>query len=117
LWLALNIELKKLRGDGLQKKYDSCFELQKLVHEWVSDNNLQLFSKSPSVSLTAILLPKSIKATDVQKSLHLKGYYVATGQADFKERLIRIGHMANIDLPEMVTFLETLKGCLKELGH
>lgn len=117
LWLALNTELKKLRGDGLQKKYDTCRALQKLVHNWAEEHKIELFSKRPSTSLTALLLPQKIKATDVQKNMSARGYYIATGQADFKEQLIRIGHMANISPNEMKAFLEELKNCLKELGH
>lgn len=117
LWRALSVELKKLRGLGLEKKYLECKKVQGVVHDWVKENNLKLFSTHPSPSLTAVLLPEHINASDVQKKMTAKGFYLAIGQADFKEKLLRIGHMANISVPEMKNFLNELSICLKELGH
>lgn len=117
LWRALHSELEKLKAGGLQKKYDDCLELQKAVHSWARVNKLELFSQSPSPSLTAVLLPEKIKASKVQEIMIQNGFYLATGQDEYKERLLRIGHMANISLEEMVSFLKSLEATLKELGH
>jgi len=117
LWSALHIELNKLKTKGLQTKFDECVKLQKIVHEWARANELELFSQNPSPSLTALVLPKSISAAAVQKNMIEKGFYLATGQDEFKDRLLRIGHMANIMPKEMTAFLDVLKATLKELGH
>jgi len=118
LWQALHVELKKIDSkDKLLKKYDSCLSLQKKIHLWIEENRLRLFSKRPSPSLTAVQLPDSIKASEVQELMMQKGYYLATGQAEYKEQLIRIGHMANITGEEMDVFLQNLKETLEELGH
>jgi len=117
LWRGLHSELIKLKKNGLQKKYDECLELQSMVHNWAKENKLELFSDNPSPSLTALLLPEQVKSSDVQNKMIEKGFYLATGQDEFKERLLRIGHMANITPDEMKDFLEVLKSTLKESGH
>ena len=109
IWMALHNELKKLKQSGLKTKYQNNLRLQKQILEWAKKNSIKLFSKSPSPSLTALLLPKDIKASALQKKMLDEGYYIATGQNNFKETIIRIGHMANITQDEMTIFLETLQ--------
>lgn len=112
IWRALNSELKKLKNDGLNKKHEACIKLQSQVLTWAKENGLKIFSNSPSPSLTALLLPENLKASDLQKKLLKEGYYIATGQNEFKEKIIRIGHMANISSDEMAHFLNKLKEVL-----
>jgi aspartate aminotransferase-like enzyme len=117
LWQGLHAELRELKSKGLQFKYDECLALQKILHNWAKENQLSLFSKSPSPSLTALVLPNNLSAAVVQKKMIEKGFYLATGQDDYKDKLLRIGHMANITPKEMKDFLEVLTATLKEMGH
>jgi aspartate aminotransferase-like enzyme len=114
VWRALHLELQKL---DTKKKYELCEALKMKIHNWAKENNIELFSKRPSSSLTALLMPSDISAKKVQKLLLDKGYYVATGQDQYSDRLIRIGHMANLNEDEMGELLLALKNSLKELGH
>ncbi len=120
VWRALHAELKTLQGNSLSDKYKTCLTLQKTVHDWVqknSDYKLELFATNPSPSLTAILLPDHLSASKIQKSLIEKSYYIAKGQGDYSDKLLRIGHMANITKEEMDTFLSVLTETLKEQSN
>lgn len=116
-WRALHAELTHLKNTGLDTKFKICLNLQKIVFTWAKENNLQIFSKSPSPSVTALLLPDNMSASKIQKALITKGYYIAKGQGDYSDKLLRIGHMANISEAEMNEFLNILSETLKELGY
>ncbi len=118
IWRALHAELQTLDEDSLSRKHEACLSLQKTVHDWVLKNSkthqLELFSKNPSPSLTAILLPEHLSASSIQKDLIKKDYYIAKGQGEFSDRLLRIGHMANLTKSDMKIFLDVLAETLKE---
>ena len=110
VWQALLIELEKLtKPKGLIQKYELNYRAQKMILEWIEDSCFELFSENPSLSLTALLAPQKLSAKAVQKRLLEKDYFVSTGQGDFTDKLIRIGHMANVDLEDLKILLDLLK--------
>lgn len=115
VWSALHTELKKNQAKGIENKFEESKKLQELLHSWALDNSIELFSKNPSLSLTALKTPAGMSAGAIQKALNDKGYYIAKGQDEYADKIIRIGHMANISFDEMKTFLSVLKETLKEL--
>jgi len=116
LWQALLIELEKISDPkDLKSKFDLNLKAQSLIKKWVKSSCFELFSESPSPSLTALLAPKEISTKEIQKLLIDKGYFVGAGQGEFKDKLIRIGHMANVNLDDLETLLQELKNVSDEL--
>lgn len=79
---------------------------------------LGLFSSSPSSSVTAIALPEDIKSTDVVKTLRKEyGLSIAGGQAQVKEKIIRIAHMGWINEQDLLCCFSLLEKVLKDLNY
>jgi aspartate aminotransferase-like enzyme len=115
IWQALLVELKKLSAPGaLEKKFELNKKAQSLILDWVKDSVFELFSESPSPSLTALIAPPGLSTKVIQKRLIGEGYFVGTGQGSFKDKLIRIGHMANVDLDDLAALLSLLKKISEE---
>ena len=114
LWQGLLIELKRLSNTGaLKEKFELNLKAQNMILDWTKDSCFSLFSESPSPSLTALIAPEGLSTKVIQKRLIDQGYFVGAGQGDFTDKLIRIGHMANVDLDE----LKLLLGLLKEVSE
>jgi aspartate aminotransferase-like enzyme len=81
---------------------------------------LELLSpKSPSNSVTAVLLPPSIKDGNLFIA-HLKkrfGITVAEGQDKYKGKMFRIAHLGFFDELDLLSFLTAAEMGLSEMGH
>ncbi len=121
VWRALHLQLQSIKNTGLSLKYMNSLSLQKIILNWVLKNHeglkIKIFSKNPSPSLTAILLPDTLSASKIQKALLQQGYYIATGQDHYSDKLLRIGHMANLKESDMYDFLVVLEKTLKDQSH
>jgi aspartate aminotransferase-like enzyme len=88
------------------------------THAWVDELNGSLGEgygilardgfRSPTV--TAITLPEAVQGTNVVAAVRDRGFTIATGYAELKNRCIRIGHMGDHSMQE----LETLLGVVRE---
>ncbi len=121
IWRALYLELKNIKNTGVALKYTNSLSLQKIILNWILKNHkdlkIKIFSKNPSPSLTAILLANTLSASKIQKALIQQGYYIAIGQDDYSDKLLRIGHMANLTESDMYDFLAVLEKTLKDQSH
>jgi aspartate aminotransferase-like enzyme len=78
---------------------------------------LELLASRPADSVSAVLMPESISAPDVVKTmLDSHGVTIAGGQAHLKPRLVRIGHIGFFDRTDILTALSALELTLEELG-
>lgn len=116
LWLALRAELLKLKTAGLESKFSEIQSLQSKILNWAKENRIKIYSQAPSPSLTSLEMPASISAQKIQKKLIEKGYFVAVGQDEIKDKVLRIGHMANVTEHELDKLLKVLLETLKEEG-
>ena len=115
LWQGLLKELKKLsEPGGLEKKYKLNLQAQNMILQWSKESCFSIFSENPSPSLTALLAPQGLSTKVIQNRLIDRGYFVSAGQGDFKEKLIRIGHMTNVDLEDLKVLLDLLKEISEE---
>lgn len=98
LVLALKTATDNLQGEGLQKQIDHVNQLSHLSKQALEILQLSIFSKSPSPSLTAFYIPKTINAeewiTELQVTYNI---YLVGGQDQLKGKIIRIGHMGDIN--------------------
>jgi aspartate aminotransferase-like enzyme len=78
---------------------------------------LELLASRPADSVSAVLMPESLDAPQVVKTmLDSHGAIVAGGQAHLKPRLVRIGHIGFFDRTDILTALSALELTLEELG-
>jgi aspartate aminotransferase-like enzyme len=79
---------------------------------------LQLFSKNPSSSVTAIVAPQNIKSSELVKKLRKEyGLSIAGGQAEYKDKIFRIAHMGWINEQDLVMCFSLLEKVLSDLGY
>ena len=79
---------------------------------------LQVFSKSPSDSVTALCPPAGIAVKDIRNELEKRyGIESAGGQDQLKGKIFRLGHMGYVDEMDTVLAIAALEQVLYKLGH
>ncbi|MCX6113531.1 MAG: alanine--glyoxylate aminotransferase family protein [Proteobacteria bacterium] len=111
-YFALDAQLDYiLNVEGLENRYKRHEQMAKCVRDWANKN----FEVLPapeyrSNTLTVIKNTKNINVGDLNKFLAEKGFLIANGYGDLKDKTFRIAHMAD-------TTMETVKellGCIDE---
>lgn len=108
-YFALDAQLDYiLNVEGLENRYKRHAEMAKVVRDWATKNFEVLTAPEyRSNTLTVIKNTKGISVSDLNKYLGEKGFLIANGYGDLKDKTFRIAHMAD-------TKMETVK---ELLGH
>ncbi len=111
-YFALDAQLDYiLNVEGLENRYKRHQEMAKYVRDWADKNFAVLPAPEyRSNTLTVIKNTKNINVSDLNKFLAEKGFLIANGYGDLKDKTFRIAHMAD-------TTMETVKellGCIDE---
>ena len=73
--------------------------------------------QSPGDVLTSILLPENVKASEMAKFMRGNwGIYMAAGQDDYKDKIIRIGHLGYQDHFETLMAITAFEMAMKHFG-
>jgi aspartate aminotransferase-like enzyme len=79
---------------------------------------LELLSKAPADSVTAVVMPESVDAEALREVMSKRfGVEVAGGQEQLKGRVIRIAHMGYIGEFDIITTIAALEMSLLRMGH
>ncbi|MFS4460425.1 pyridoxal-phosphate-dependent aminotransferase family protein [Bdellovibrio sp. HCB2-146] len=106
---GLAVVLDMIEQRGLNALFHDIQRRAEFTRKWGQKLGLKLYAKSPSDSVTALMMPTTIDGQKVR--LHLEEKYNITimgGQDQAKGKIIRIGHMGYIRDAEMVHLLESL---------
>ena len=116
LVLALREALIKLKREGVEKVWVRTAKLAVETREAIRQLGLELFSKRPANTLTAVKVPVGI---DSEKLISImrdeKGVAMAGGQGEMKGKVFRISHMGFITATDIQTGISVLKETLDEL--
>ena len=115
---ALYTSLSMMKEYGWEKLYERNYRFMKALHAALDGLRIPLFSKSPSVSVTAGVVPEGIdgkKLVSMMKDVY--GVTVAGGQEHLKGKIFRIGTMGYIDESDLVVAIATLEASLYKLGY
>ena len=77
---------------------------------------LRIFSRQPGDSVTALTLPEGIDDSIRAKLRDKYGVSVAGGQAQLKNKIIRISHMGYVDPLETIGMIAALEYTLADMG-
>ncbi|HRO66916.1 MAG TPA: alanine--glyoxylate aminotransferase family protein [Pseudobdellovibrionaceae bacterium] len=106
---ALDWVLSDIKAKGLDEHYRSIERLARMTREYAKQAGLELYSKSPSPSVTALRMPEGIDGQEVRQRLETDHRItVIGGQDQAKGKIIRIGHMGYIRDEEMLRLFESL---------
>ncbi len=114
---ALAEALKLFRTWGLSRVRKRSERLALGTRELACDLGLDVFSQSPSPSVTALTLPTLIDGKKFRLTLEEKfNIVVMGGQDQLMGRILRIGHMGAVTNEDMLTLSRGLFECLNLFG-
>lgn len=103
-----------LLNEGLENKWKRTAEIAEYFRTSAKEMGFGIFSENPSDSLTALTLPDNIPSGKLVKALRDNhGIQTANGQAELKDKIIRISHMGDLEMPDFVELTGILE---KELS-
>jgi aspartate aminotransferase-like enzyme len=106
-----------IRQEGLQNVWVRHERLARAVREGCMALGLEVFSKSPSASVTAVQTPEGIDAEVLRSQLRKKhGVIVAGGQDHLKGKAIRIAHLGYFDDLDIVAVVAALGMAVQEIA-
>jgi len=124
LLYALDVQLERIRSEGLDGRQQRHNDMARRCWEWVDglreDAGLDVRCfvenedhRSPTV--TCILLPEGISGKTVASAVQEKGYVIGTGYGKMKESAIRIGHMGEQTVDTLNGLLAALEDTFVEM--
>ena len=114
---ALRKSLERLRAEGIEAVWARHAAVAGATRAAVAALGLELLASAPSNSVTAVVMPDGIDGDDVRKQLRGRfGVSVAGGQAQLKGRIIRIGHIGDVDALDTLGAIAALEMVLADLG-
>jgi aspartate aminotransferase-like enzyme len=113
LVVGLGIVLDQMHKVGLERLYRRCYALSEATRVCGDMLGLEVFSSSPSPSVTALATPSdSAKIRDwLEKERNIT---IMGGQDHLKGKILRIGHMGDVRNEDMVALFEALAEVLKK---
>ena len=119
LVIALNEALNLLRADGLGSLFAKYKKMAQATRAAASALGLNLLSgNAASDAVTAIKVPGNIDGAKLVKVMRAEhGVWVAGGQAQLKDKIIRIAHMGYINKSDILTAISCLEKVLDKMGY
>jgi aspartate aminotransferase-like enzyme len=109
LIFALHVVMSEIERVGLGSIKKRCDQLAQGTRAAAVALGLDSFSKSPSPSVTALLLPASVPGEKLRDWLENEsGITVMGGQDRLKNKVLRVGHMGDISDEDMQVLFEAL---------
>ena len=99
---ALNFQLEKILKEGLDNRFRRHEEMANLVREWAQEH-FQIFTDVNYLSntLTVIENTQGISVSNLNKKLQERGFLIANGYGDLKEKTFRISHMGDYTVQDV----------------
>lgn len=115
---ALNVVLDLIFEKGLDQLFAEIEKRAHFTRHFGQKMGLHLYAKSPSSSLTALLLPNNIDSQKIRTQLEEKFQItVMGGQDQAKGKILRIGHMGYIQPKQMITLMMKLGEVLNQADN
>ncbi len=106
---AIHTSLLPLKKGELNYFIQKSQKLSNITLEFCKNLGLSIFAKRPSPSVTSIMLPDHIDGVKLKKQLETDDKIIfGGGQERLKGKIIRVGHLGNISISELVKGLKAL---------
>lgn len=111
---ALNFQLQKILKEGLDVRFKRHEDMANLVRSWAQEH-FQIFTDVNYLSntLTVIENTQGISVSNLNKKLQDRGFLIANGYGDLKEKTFRISHMGDYtvkDVNELLANIDDILG-------
>lgn len=99
---ALNFQLEKILKEGLDNRFKRHEEMANLVRKWAQEH-FQIFTDVNYLSntLTVIENTQGISVSNLNEKLQERGFLIANGYGDLKEKTFRISHMGDYTVQDV----------------
>ncbi|MFO0838165.1 MAG: alanine--glyoxylate aminotransferase family protein [Phycisphaerae bacterium] len=115
---GLRVTLDMLVAEGIENVWKRVAAMAAATRAGADAIGMKTFSKRPSDSVTALLVPDSVKEKELRKMLRERfGMHLAGGQDQLEGKIVRISHMGFIDAIDAVGVIAGLEQSLHKLGH
>ncbi len=116
LVIALGKALELISSEGLENVFKRCAALGEFTRERLKAMGLELFSKAPSSTASAAVVPSGIDGEKLVKIMRdEKGVTLAGGQGEMKGKIIRVAHMGAITKKDLEEGFKVLHETLMEM--
>ncbi len=115
LVIGLAKALDLIETEGIQNVFRRCEEMGEFTRSLFQKIGLEIFSKAPSATVSAALMPKGVdgeKVTSIMRDE--KGVTLAGGQGHLKGKIVRVAHMGAIRRQEIEEGIRVLAETLRE---
>lgn len=114
LFYGLNTASEMILNEGLENRWNRTSQCAAYFRDESVKLGFGIFSHNPTDSLTALSLPHNLKSDKIIKSLFEHyGVFVANGQGELRNKIIRVSHMGNLVLEDFEVLIKIFQ---KELG-
>ena len=121
LMYAAAVQMEAILEEGIEARWARHQAMADRTYAWVDamrDDGVEIGVLAPkgyrSPTVTCVTLPDEVAATDVCASIRARGYVVAPGYGDARDRMVRIGHMGDHTVSELNELLDVLSDALRE---
>ena len=110
---ALNFQLEKILKEGLDNRFRRHEEMANLVRKWAQEH-FQIFTDVNYLSntLTVIENTQGISVSNLNEKLQERGFLIANGYGDLKEKTFRISHMGDYTVQDVNELLANINDIL-----
>ena len=114
---ALAVSLRMIKDEGIETVWKRTHTLAESVRQGVKALGLELFSRQPADSVTAIRYPAGVSDKDFRGQLKTNhNIHVAGGQGTMEGQIFRVNHMGYTDAYDALAVVAATEHVLKSLG-
>ncbi|HCU2820938.1 TPA: alanine--glyoxylate aminotransferase family protein [Clostridioides difficile] len=110
---ALDFQLDNILDEGLDNRFNRHEDMANLVRNWVK-KHFQIFTNENHLSntLTVIENTQGISVSNLNSKLQERGFQIANGYGDLKEKTFRISHMGDYTVEDVQELLDNIDDIL-----
>ncbi|MGL5314130.1 MAG: pyridoxal-phosphate-dependent aminotransferase family protein [Peptostreptococcaceae bacterium] len=110
---ALDYQLNKILQEGPENRYSRHEQMARLVREWAK-KHFQIFTDENYLSntLTVIENTQGISVSNLNSKLQERGFEIANGYGELKEKTFRISHMGDYTVEDITELLQNIDDIL-----
>ncbi|MFA5272234.1 MAG: alanine--glyoxylate aminotransferase family protein [Candidatus Omnitrophota bacterium] len=118
LIVGLKESLDLIKKDGIENMWARYKKMSEAAAAAAKALGLEVFSKCPSSSVTAIVVPGGMNSKDVVKKMRKEyGVSIAAGQGEIEQKIFRIAHMGWINEQDLIMCFSILEKVLRDVGY
>ena len=115
---ALDVALDMLEQEGYENVFARHSACAAAARAGLSQLGFRLFADTAHASrtVTAAWMPEGIEWSTLNKGLRARGLVLAGGQDHLAGKILRIGHLGDVSVEDVISAVETIGEAMTELG-